>query len=1489
MISPPGFSSITQRSPDFFSATELESERASNPRIHVYQATRNNDGIAVLLHQLHTTSLTSEAAGQFHRTFELLQTLTADAVLPALNLLEYRQTPIMVMAYSNAMPLTQYLNQRRVTIREAITLARGITQAIDSVHAQHVIHQNINFDSVLVNATTKEVRLTHLQLARRISAQHQAIPFSGMPEGNLRYISPEQTGRLEQAVDYRTDFYSLGVTLYEILTGQLPFTTQDRLELVYHHLATRPIPPRQHNPQIPIALDRIVMKLLEKRPADRYQSAFAIQQDFETCSRLLDQSKNDAAQTDFEIALDDISEQLTLPDGLLERTSQITALEKQLQQCALAGRCIVFCTGEEGSGKTVLLRELRKKNTALGGLSGGCILTFDNHQIPYESIRRMFADIARQLLARPDLDKAKADLRLALAGNLPSLLSFVPEFRFLSTDASARASQAEHEIKPARQPAVINQHLEQALSILMAHLAQPGRPLLLTTDNLHWIDRDSLALIIRLLRDRPVKHLMLVGTHNCTSSGNDQLVPSQANAMIHSLLTAPARAEQVTLPNLSTAAISELLATTLFRGEAETQTIATLIQARTLGNPKAVRRVIHQLYEDGALYFNRQHREWDWHTQQIAALPPTGAAAYQLLEQWPLLAPGTQTVLQLTACLGGSLTLETFDNLRRALPAPINNLSNADIEAAMSAGFLVNPVNTPSLSNTLNSNSTKTSTADTGAAKVYKFAHPLLAEEIYQRMGVEQQRQLQYKISHHLLQDIADPGNDTLFDILEPLNSSFELLEGHPTDRTKLAELNLAAGHRAKRAASFGCGFKYVKTAIALFDDHQWQNYALNLDMHVLAAECAYLCGDREELDQLVRTVRKRCRSPIDEARILEVKLRCLVTDNDVAAATLMGHDILQILDTPMAVKPGVVSVASMITRVIFQAITARISKTSDRIMLDPRHRAVMRTLMLLSQSGYIAGEKRIGLYILKMTHLSLQQGLAPESAFAYPMFGALLITFLGTIKTGYRYGSLTINKNIVDGDLAFAATTTLHTLLTNDLIIPWRRHLRETLEPLTQAYHTGLKQGDFEYAMFAAVTASTNAFLLGQELNSLDANLRIYSDKAHYFNQKQALSLATIYRQVIYNLMQPVPKPWLLTGDIFTEHDVLIAHFDNARTTKAWTNSCYSEQLGKANIANLFILKTYLAVLFQQPAEGLVFAQSARDNLYAVASTPAIPFFVLYESLACISALSDATTKQQRALRFRIRLNRRQLRKWSHHAPQNHLHGYYLVSAELARIDEQRQQASEHYEQAIKLAEKHGYQKEYGLANELAGRFHDGEARSGLALFYIDRARNTYMRWGAMNKVEALEAEFSLLTSRPRSLQNAPSTLAVDTYISYGNFLDLGAVIKASQVLSGEIILNNLLERLMVVALENAGAHSASLLLQQGSHLVLEITSQYAHGIASHNLQPRDFRDGKDLPVSVIDYVSRTEQDLVLNDALNEDIFTQDHCCPVNFHSSAI
>ncbi|MDZ7686207.1 MAG: GAF domain-containing protein [Gammaproteobacteria bacterium] len=636
--------------------------------------------------------------------------------------------------------------------------------------------------------------------------------------------------------------------------------------------------------------------------------------------------------------------------------------------------------------------------------------------------------------------------------------------------------------------------------------------------------------------------------------------------------------------------------------------------------------------------------------------------------------------------------------------------------------------------------------------------------------------------------------------------------------------------------------------------------------MHLEAAETAYLCGDLQQLEVLAERTLTHTRSALDQARVYEIKLRALVAFNELDRALELGHEVLDLLGVPASDRMNSFYAITLLTRLLLRTVRMRTEHVADAWpMTDPRYLAAMRILMIMCQAGYLSGSEATALYILRMTQLSLRHGLAPESSFAYPMFGALLISNLGTIELGYRFGMLA-HDNLSDDNRELHCKTIF---LVNNFIRIWKHHIRESLEPLGNAYRIGMETGDVEFALISAITGSANAFTIGHDLHSLESNLAGHNQKASELNQTPILSMGSIYQQAARNLMNPNAAPWLLEGEIYSENELLQFHQDSG---------------DESSIAHLFIVKLFLAVLFNHREHAPAFARDARSRLASVVSSPAVPFFTLYESLACIFAIEARPGPLKTAQhRLRIRRNQRRLRKWARHAPENVLHGYHLVEAELARLRGDTTAALDHYDEAISRADTHGYLKEFGLANERCGRFHLKANKRDLALFYLRQARASYVRWGALTKVSALDTEFVELADaenleRRRQRGGTGSTeLASPAFRSYGNYLDLGSVIKASQVLSGEIILDNLLERLMQVALENAGAHSASLVLSHNDELVLEITTRY-EGISSrHERKSIPIEDAKDLPVSIIQYVARTQEDLVLNDALNEDIFTQD------------
>lgn len=1403
-----------------------------SPETLVYTAMRTRDGEKVVLRQLRPEVASPDHVAMYREEYELLRSIESPFVIKAFDLIEHKTTPVLITEHIGGESLAQVMRNHQLSIRDALRIGIAITSGLDYLHARHIIHRDINPANIVYNQVTGQLRIIDLGIATALSSATVRIEPNGSLEGTLEYLAPEQSGRTNRSIDYRADFYALGATLYELLTGRPPFVADDSLEIVYHHIATRPEEPADINRTVPKPLSRIVMKLLEKMPEDRYQSIYAIRQDFTRCLEIIDQRQD--VPEDFEVALDDIPEQLNISERLLEREPQLKELRALLARVATGETEVVVCTGEAGIGKSSLIRELAKDVSNLGGFVATGRQSHISRDTPYGAIATAFADLVRQLLAQPDISDIKQRVSAALTGNSATLISMVPELRLLVDKEAGPESDS--------QPNESKHRLVKALANLIQAICTDGRPLVLSIENLQWIDHASIELFEPLVASQKIPNFMLI----CGFRSRELAHNSETRRMMQNLAQANPQIHVVRLQPLSTRSINSIISESLYRPPEETLKFAETVHAKTNGNPLAVREFLLDLYTKQIIQFSREHREWEWDLPRASGEPPTDNVSARLAERIQHLEPVTAHLLKIASCAGDEFDLDTIRN--------VAGLSYSETSARLlhvvREGYLVYKPQ-----------------ARSGTDKVlYQFSHERIQQAAYTLLTSTQRRKIHTSIGQAFLETRSESNDSNIFEIVNQLNNSFESPDSNFVDKKKLAELNLAAGKKAKKSAAFQSSFKYFKTAIALFGQGVWEQYDLSLDLHLEAAETAYLCGDHKQLDQLIDTTLAHATDLLDKSRVFEIKLRALIAFNDLDAALALGHDVLGQLGVNVNSRMRTVQAALLVGRLLFQ--TARVSESdvsSAKPMTDPKLLAAMRILMILVQAGYLTGSEGTGIYILKMTQLSLKHGMAPESSFAYPMFGALLITYLGTIESGYRFGMLASNNlDELNQDLHCKTIT-----LVNHFIRVWKHHIRESLEPLTNAYRIGMETGDIEFALIAAITGSTNAFLLGHDLNSLDTNLGAYNEKASQFNQTPILSVGSIYQQAVRNLLLPNAAPWLLEGDVYSENDLIQFHHDSG---------------DESSIANLYIVKLFLAVLFNHGEHAVDFAHEAREKLSSVVSSPVVPFFVLYESLALVSRLSSVSAWQQVRFGARIRRNQRRLRKWAHHAPENVLHGYHLVEAELHRTRGNVTEALEHYDQAISLASDNGFLKEHGLANELAGRFHIGAGKRELGLFYVRRARASYVRWGAMTKVSALDAEFIELADaeyreRTRNFKtpNSIGSLSTPNYRGYGNFLDLGSVIKASQVLSGEIILDNLLERLMQVALENAGAHTASLILAHDDELVLEITTRYNGSTSEHRREDIPVAQAKNLPVSVVQYVARTQEDLVLNDALNEDIFTQD------------
>ncbi|MFT5098150.1 MAG: PAS domain S-box-containing protein [Planctomycetaceae bacterium] len=1377
----------------------------------VCSAVRDRDNLTVTLKYPQSKSATLEDITQYHKEFETLRRIDSRRTIAVLDIMEQDGLPVLIMEHISYQSLVKILDQRKLTISEAILLAENVAQALDDIHTLNIVYKNISPKNILCSEDLLDLRLVEFGIA---TFQNVALPSDSndILEGDINYVSPEQTGRMRRPVDYRSDIYALGVLFYQLLTGQLPFQSSDYVELIFQHLARTPEPPSTLNEDIPLAIDKIVLKLMAKAPEERYQSTHAIISDL---ARVKDFVLTPTQHVgDFIVGLDDVPEQLFIPSNLLSRTGELKQMEKLVAASARGAFGCIVLSGDSGTGKSALIREIPKLFQPMTGVVSIVKASLVNIDVPNSGIAAVMVDLARLLLSRYDINPLGRKLADELGSSAHLLFSIAPELQRVIRNVPGYEGVRNN-------PLETRNRLIKAITCFLTILSENVRPLVVCIDNLQWIDHSSLKLLIEINKFQLVPGFMLVLAHR--SGGQNE-------PMVEALLEAKSTL-RIELSNLQKHDVRYLLSESLYRSAEEVEDLAILVTSKTRGNPQGIREFLSALNKSDHLFFDRTHREWNWDLEKSSQLPPTNNVGEILARDIASLDSNTIRTLKIAACIGDEFHLDT---IKRVSSMSFSETS-ACLNRAVAEGFLLY----------------KSSDRQSG----YHFSHDKIQQSAYILIEDIERKQIHAQIGKTYL--AQKDGEDRLFDVVNQLNNSVQDPSSGTDDVIELARLNLEAGRKAKQAGALQASFQYLRTAIAVQGGNVWQNYKLSLEIHLEAAEAAYYCGDKRQLGSLIASTLENATSAIDKSRAYEIQLRAFVAYNDPKMAIDIGHHVLELLGHPV---PRTISKPVLAYWTVKTLLRAKFTTQRNHKMKSRESLAAMKILMILCHAGYLSGRPIVAAFTLKMTEISLENGLAPESSFAYPLFGALIINYFGAITTGYQFGTLALeNLDERNPELFCRVNTLVH-----NFISFWKHHLKDTLAPLSEAERIGFETGDIEFAQIAATTRSINGFLLGQELNTLEADFEATNAKASEFNQTPMLSMGLILQEAIRKLKTTSLDPAIIEGELYSEAECIPRHIRDKDFSSMTT---------------LHVVKTFMAVLFREHESSYAYARKARKSLNLLVSSPMVSFFVLFESLAYISQIPSASPFQLPKLRLRVQLNLRLLRKWAQYAPMNAGHGFQLLQAELAAVHEQPTQAIDHYEAAMSLAEKSGYVHILGLTQELTGRFFNKQSKSSLAIFYLRRARSNYVRWGAVAKVHALDQEFDNLVNeqsqypRRRQLTQYPA----NTEQLHENFFDLGSVIKASQVLSGEIILETLLEKLMQVAIENAGAHSAGLVLTDGDELYVEILSRYNGSHTDHKLNREDISQTKELPISVIQYVARTEEDLVLNDAPNDDIFTQD------------
>ncbi len=1424
----------------------------------VYRAVRIEDQCPVVLKILQGEYPSPEDLAGYRQEYALLRTMEGNGTIQVYALQPYQQSLVIVTEDFGGEALRRWLPgspdpgnlfpATGGTVAGFLEIALKITECLNHIHHQHIIHKDLNPSNILLNLETGVVKIIDFGISSWLPLDASTLNSSSAMQGTLIYISPEQTGRMNRTVDYRSDFYSLGVTFYELLVGKPPFEMTDPLGLIHAHIAQLPMPPHLRQPLVPEALSQIVMKLLSKDAEMRYQSAWGLRADLLECQRQLAET---GQMEPFSLGRADVVDTLRLPQKLYGRDTEIAMLQAAFSRIGEEGKELFLISGAAGVGKSVLVDEVHRPISERQGTFIAGKFDLLQRRTPYYALRQAFEAFCDELLASSseELEEWKARIMRAVGTNGRLLTDIIPNLELVIGPQPGVAELGGQE--NANRFIMVFQQFIQAVSL-------PEHPLVLFLDDLQWADSASLRLLEAILGAFYTRYLLIIGVYR--SEDVDPAHP--LTALMEHVLDAGVTVTTVELGDLSREEVDLLLGDALRCPVEAVRSLGHLIYAKTDGNPFFLIEFLKTLVAEGWLRFNYDPAlseaaengcHWWWDAQQIQAQTITDNVVTLLQGKIGQLPDPTRKVLRLAACIGSYFDLETLSMINR--PAGPETLGA--LWPAIEVGLIV-PLND-------RYRLARVNTAVEFSEVKFRFQHDRVQQAVVALMSEADLQEIHLRLGRLLLmrKQAEGIGDEDIFILVSHLNYGLDLITGE-RELLELADLNRRAGRRAYSGTAFEGALGYLQTAARCLQVTSWQeNYALLLDLYTAIAEAAYADGDFVRADGAIAEVLTHAANLLDKIRVYEIQLRLLRVRNELQRAVTRGLEILRELGEPFPTR-----FYSWHTVLAFGQVGLMLGRRKPEalvalpVMEDPYKQAAMRMIAVLSSVAYLTASDLLPLLILRQVTLSLRYGNHPFSIIGYVSFGLILTVGFGQVDLGHRFAEVALRLlDSLKADFLRAQTYVLYTTLYH-----WKKPLRDTLPLLMEGYQSGLESGDLEYLSYAISLYLSTSFLVGENLEELAEAYEVYNPVISQLKQQTILETNHLYQQSVLNLLVPNVTPSRLTGPIYEIGPRLE---DYARVNNS--NALFSIHLDRL----------ILGYWFNDLEQALDAHKWGMHYSGAAFGTMSIPLIHFYGALSLLAYYPKAPAEEWGGILKTVRAYHKKLVRWAKGAPMNYQHKADLVEAELCRVLKKEAAARVLYDRAIAGARRQEFINEEALAGELAGRFYLSLDQAALGYFYLRNARYAYQRWGARSKVQLLEDQYPELMARSESVLSQKEGAYATT--PGGKFsdklLDMSTMMKFAQAISGEIVLEQLQNRLMQIAMENAGAQMAFLLQPQDNEwwiVAQALGTEADEENGGVHLEHEPLSEQR-LPLSVINYVRRTQSLVVLHHAVKEGAFRRD------------
>ena len=1392
------------------------------------------DGKSRILKSLILNQPTSESVARLRHEYQITRDLEINNIVKTLGFETVGHRVVIVMEDFGGRSLQQIMRAGLIDLALCLNIMVQVSQAIVQLHSHKIIHKDIKPANIIINSQSNQIKLTDFSIASRIGSETTQLITPNHLEGTLGYISPEQTGRMNRPIDHRTDFYSLGVTLYELLTGQLPFLSNDPLELVHCHMAKNPTSVQVLNPNVPDAIAQMVEKMMNKNAEDRYRSASGMLADFTRC---LEEYIATGDITPFEIGKLDTISQLNIPQKLYGRSVQIEQLLSVFDRVNDGAVELVVISGYSGIGKTALIQELYKPLSLFPRyfISG----KFDQFRrdVSMEVLAARHRQMILQIISRGtiEIDRWRSHFQTSLGANAQMIIDLIPELEIIM------GPQA---ILPDLNEIESQQRYIQTFNNFFECLCTMNIPFINFMDDVQWADPISLKSLPSFLINPNVSHAMIIVAYR-DNEVNDSHLLMQTLAQIRSL---GKPINTIVLTPLELEDVIELVGDTLsidLNGDdrSKLEPLAKLLYEKTQGNPFFLTQLIKSLHRDGLLTFDYDVQEWQWNIIEIQQQTITDNIVDLMVNKLRQLPEETQTILQLASCIGNTFDLQTISTVSQKSPSQALEV----LWIALKEGFVL-----------LLDNNYRGILYENYIFQdldiqnlTFKFLHDRVQQAAHILIPEARKQIIHLQIGRLLLDPLDEKQQyDQVFKIVNHFNISLNQIED-PAEKLRISKLNWLAGQKAKASVAYEVAVHYFRNAMALTHENGWTHYHdFMLLLYKHKAEAEFLNGTFERAEQFLNIAIDHTTDPIETADLYNSLILLYTIQGRYLEAIEAGKIGLELLGIDLSDKTLLDALDEEILVLQDSLRDRSIANLIDNSLLtDPKYQVAIKLLMNIDPVAYLLAKNDLYFFVsIKAVNLSLQYGNIPESVKAYCNYGLILGSVLGNYDSGYEFGLMA--RKLSEKFKSPQQQCKSSSLLSN-WIQCWAKPIQGATDLNLFGYYAGIESGEVQFAGYNLFGMACNQLFEGTPLTKIATDLKTFWSFLDRTKNQIAIEIFDAVQQFVLAFSPSEnPNPMLTALE--------------APMAKAIDH----------------ILKIQQFYLLNDLDTALGYVQATEQYLPALLGFTTSAEYPFYASLTLISSLSKASDETQALYWLRINVYQAKLRTWAEQCPDNFKSRYDLIQAEIARVNGESWQAINLYDQAIAHAQANQFVQIEAIACECAFEFYMEISKPKIAQLYLLDAHYSYGRWGAITKVRYLESQHKEFLNQFHNPDHQ-THWTITTHNQYSS-LDLATVIRASQLLSGEVVMSQLLEKIMQLVQENAGAQTVIFVAKS---IVLlnnrSISKLSVEAILSNNgqtiIQSMPLGQCDRIPQTLIHYVERSKSLLLLSDAAQNSEFKFD------------